>query len=233
MVRKSTHPRKALVSPEPSWVSPHEHFSVSVEQWAQIEKKAKVNLSERIKSNLLYALDSFCRASAATRESPSVKDVRAKLEKWRRLSDELAKEMTNDESAIWKTSTRRLNDFFFESPENEKLWDEAGGYLNNCSEIKNQLASFVAGCEGALSKLDGQIAQDSGGISGEIERSELLRALLRLYSHANGIDLYREVFIRAVIDLMPKQKRPKLPEGKGELLKIIGRYNARYVVNKG
>ena len=233
MSKKSISPRKDIIVPEPSWKSAREQFPVSQDKWDQIQKKARVILTEMTRDNLLYVLARFCSELECAKDAPSVKDVQAKIEIWRRLSDELSKAMINDGSSEWKSATRRINNFFFDDIEKEKLWVDARGYLQEQSEIKRQLASFCEGCKGALDRLNDEITRDQGGVSGDINRSELLRAIERLFLRSGGKSIYQDTYTSDVIALLPEDKRPSLPVGKGEIKKLIQRYNARYVKDIG
>ncbi len=162
-----------------------------------------------------FRLGNYISFTKAIQNKPTRQAVRAQLDEWIKCAQTLYYSTVSHDPAP-HAAMERLEEFLFDD-EKAYLWNGAGFG----TEIGEWLRNFFLACEKAISDIDHKIATDKGGQSGDGQRDILLTSLEKILLDAGGKKQFRERFIRSVIEKLPEDIRPNLPNANGEILKII------------
>ncbi len=174
---------------------------------------------------LTRTLEHYVTLQKAINEKPERQAVRDKLEEWKRCAQTLYSGTFRDD-AVTCAAMERLEHMQFDK-DRAHLWN--GSRINT---LQDSLGSFMVACEKALADIDKETSQDKGGKAADVQRNRLLSVLDVIFEEARGQRGSKERFILKAVSKIPEDYRPKLPEGNGEILKLLKRSRPKSVKMK-
>lgn len=191
-------------------------FELSDKDFHDIEAAGGVVLAkEDQRFYLNFYLGNYISFTIAMQNRPTRQDVRAQLDEWRKCAKTLYFSTVSHDPVPY-AAMERLKELQFDD-EKAHLWKGA----EFGAQFRMRLCYFFLACEKAISDIDRKTTADKGGKNGDEQRNILLSSLERILLDAGGKKQFREHFIRTAVKKLPKEVRPGLPKGDGEILKII------------